>query len=110
EHLAAFQTESARFRGDLLEGEAYNVLSERDPSGAVVRRLKVVRPVPTMRLGVIVGDVVHQCRSALDNLIEQATIAHTGHRLERTEFPVFSDPIRYSQLLTKGANTGQPAQ
>jgi len=62
-----------------------------------------------LRFGILVGDVVHQARSALDNVVEQATIAHAGSPLPGTEFPVFTNPTAYRQLIGKGSKKGQPA-
>lgn len=109
EHLDTLKRETAPLRGRLHYGKDYSVFSEFDPTTRKFGlRLRVLRPAPLLRFGILVGDVVHQCRSALDNLIEQATIAHSGAALPGTEFPVFSDPSAYGQLITKGGRKGQP--
>ncbi len=100
----------APFRGDLREGDHYSVVPEFNPQTRQFHlRLHVLRPAPVLRFGVVSGDVVHQARSALDNLIEQATVTNFGSSLPATEFPVFGDPAKYGQLVTKGPKKGQPA-
>jgi hypothetical protein len=98
EHLNTLSRETAPFRGALHYGKDYTVATEFDPeTRKFALRLDVLRPVPLLRFGILVGDVVHQCRSALDNLIEEATVAYSGAALPGTEFPVFNDPIAFSQ-------------
>lgn len=106
EHLDTLKRESAPFRGALRYGEHYDVFSELDPqTRKFALRLHVIHEPPLLRYGILVGDFVHQCRSAMDNLIAQATIAHHGSALPKTEFPVFDNPADY----TRRKKNGDPA-
>lgn len=50
---------------------------------------RVLHP-PPLRLGVIVGDLVHNVRSALDHLVWQLVLANAQQPTRATQFPVCS--------------------
>lgn len=54
-----------------------------------VERFKVIKEPPT-RLGVILGDVLHNLRSALDNMIWQVTLLDGGTPDDTTQYPIAS--------------------
>lgn len=92
EHVRQLEAEITEFMTGLKQGESYDIAVEIEPEPRKeVRRLRVLTPIPALRWGILVGDIVHNARSALDHLIEQATIAHHGTPLPRTDFPVFTD-------------------
>jgi hypothetical protein len=62
----------------------------------------LVLPLPTLRWGVIVGDVVHNLRSALDNAVEELTVTHHGGPLPATAFPVFRSRRRFHETTPGG--------
>jgi len=83
---------------DWLDG-AYRYVAEIDPqSGKKHIRVKVLNPPPaTLRL--LIGDCLHNFRSALDNLAYELAVAH--HRgplphpyFKDSEFPIFKGPMK----------------
>lgn len=59
-----------------FNGNAYAVVRERHPEeGRYVFRVKVNRPIQAAGLGLILGDAVHNFRSALDHLAWQLSYA-----------------------------------
>lgn len=103
EHLHVLDNEITSFLSAFKEGEAYEIVTEIDEQERQeVRRMKVITPIPDVRWGVLTGDIVHNARSALEHVIEQATIAHHGSPLPRTDFPVFKDPLDYGRTTKKG--------
>jgi len=103
QHLQVLQDEIDGYLAHFTRGDAYEVIAEIElESRQEIHRLQVLRPFPAMRWGVLVGDVVHNARSALEHVVELATIAHSGHPLDRTEFPVFHEPTKFSARTRKG--------
>jgi hypothetical protein len=51
-----------------------------------------IHGAPPMRLGVVVGDIVHNLRSSLDHLAWQLALIRTSSPKQSTEFPIFIDP------------------
>jgi len=91
---------------DWLE-EAYRYDAELDPlSGKKHIRMKVLNPPPA-RLRPIIGDCLHNLRSALDNLAYELAVAHQGGPLpepfdRRSEFPLFGErPMRTDERKNK---------
>jgi hypothetical protein len=64
---------------------------------------------PPLRWAVIIGEIFHDLRSALDHSISDLTIAENGQPLEGTEFPIFESETDYFRLRSKGADKGKPA-
>jgi hypothetical protein len=58
---------------------------------------------------IILGEIMHNLRSALDHMITALTILEKGHALEGTEFPVFESEFDYSRVRSKGPHRGEPA-
>jgi hypothetical protein len=53
------------------------------------------------RLGVLVGDFIHNLRSALDNLV-WGLVKHRGGRpTKKTQFPIFSDEEKWDPFIAK---------
>jgi hypothetical protein len=75
-----------------LEAHPIPFRAEYDPqTGSHIARITAVpQPVPTLRWGVIIGDVIHNLRSALDHLAWE--LAHWGGRTpsdpEGVKFPI----------------------
>lgn len=90
EHLRALDREIGDAVSAFAKGEAYRIAYEVNAElGDHVFVLTDVRPLPLVRWGIMAGDVVHQARASLDNLIEALNIAHVGKPGRRTEFPVY---------------------
>ncbi|HVA08440.1 MAG TPA: hypothetical protein VNG12_17025, partial [Acidimicrobiales bacterium] len=84
EHWGALNREIRSFLGDHAIGPA----ATYDPLQRLyIFRIGTVEPLP-VRWGIVVGDIVHNTRSALDHLVTQLVIAN-GHRPGRHHaFPV----------------------
>jgi hypothetical protein len=93
-----------------VRGEMYGIAGDYDSeSGYEIHRLKELKPIPFTRWGILVGDVVHQARAALDNLVELLNIRETGHPLRKTEFPICSTKTAYLKGFKKAGNVGTKA-
>lgn len=72
----------------LAEHDFYGLATEQDRKGRLVFRAINVRPIPP-GWGVLIGDCVHNLRSALDHLM--FAICHPTPEQEHTvQFPIFS--------------------
>lgn len=92
--------------GRLQDSDAYAVYTERDPStGEVVIYGEARRAPPSLTWGVVIGDIVHNLRSALDHMVWALTVAHQpeapphtipsrgpGSEWRHTAFPVHPKP------------------
>jgi hypothetical protein len=58
--------------------------------------LRLQRPMPLV-WGVVLGEIVHDLRSALDHTIFQLTLDYTGKELERTGFPISDKADNWDQ-------------
>lgn len=84
------------FEAAIRRSEVHGITGEFDhQSGYEINRLKILKPMPAARWGILVGDVVHQARAALDDLIELLNIRTRGHALSRTTFPIYPDRNAY---------------
>ena len=90
---------------DWLDG-AYHYFSELNPqTGEKHIRVRVLNPPPaTLRL--LIGDCLHNLRSALDNLAYELAVAH--HRgplpypfFQTSEFPIFKRPMNPDERRKK---------
>lgn len=54
-------------------------------------------PAPEPSFGVVVGDVVHSLRSALDNLVYRVAWLDSGEPQERTQFPIADTPEEFAR-------------
>jgi len=59
--------------------------------------LKMRRPMP-LTWAVVLGEIVHDLRSALDHSIFQLTLDYKGQELERTGFPISDKPGNWVQM------------
>jgi hypothetical protein len=86
EHLMLLGSEIDAF----LESKPYVVEGQFEPeTHEWVERIRV-KSNPPAKLGVIVGDYVHNLRSALDHLAWQLVLLDGGTPGERTQFPITS--------------------
>ena len=51
---------------------------------------------PPLRWGILIGDVVHNLRSALDHLAWQLVLVNGCEPTRRTQFPIYCDEARFS--------------
>ena len=73
---------------------------EVNPDDGVIR-VRVKKSLP-FEWGPLIGDCIYNLRSALDHLVWATIVKHGGTPTPRTEFPIFLDPGRYSQVDKKG--------
>jgi len=91
EHLNAFERETSGFFGT----DTYRAVREGEMEGSYeIVRAAVSRggAVPVAH-GLLVGDCLHNLRSALDHLVFQLAIEHQGRVLSQTEGQAGSFPI-----------------
>ncbi len=109
EHLKTLTDEIASIEAAARRGDIHSVTGDKDSvPGYDISRLKILKPLPLARWGILVGDVVHQARAALDNLIELLNIREMGHPLPKTYFPVYKDrdTYLYGALRKNGKRSG----
>lgn len=114
---SAWQLKLARARhhiGDLsaqveefTSGGTYEAVPEPgDQPGETVYRLRMSRPIP-LHLSTIIGDALHNLRSALDCVACELARRYVGRSLtedeERTcEFPIYGDPAEVGKFFKDG--------
>ena len=94
--ISAKVERAKRHLGDLeadrrayLEADPYRAIRERDPeTDKMVVRLRIDPPIPT-KLSLILGDVAHNLRTALDYLACHLVETNRGTVTDRTAFPVW---------------------
>ena len=92
EHLQALNNEVAAF----LQVGPYEVVTEQDIPAGFLRARVVYRQEPPDLLFMLIGDVLHNLRSALDHLAW--SLAGTKAD-KKTEFPVF---LKKNEFLSRG--------
>lgn len=103
-HIADFDTEASKFFG----GYPYDVAFNPDlEDGRYGYRLWTRRPFPELRFGLIVGDVVHNLRSALDYLVAACAIAD-DRTINDTAFPIVREEAQFEGRLQKKARKAGP--
>ena len=77
--------------------ESFTVAVEKDVNtGEHVLLAKGVKDLPAC-WSVIAGEIIHNCRSALDNAIYDLTIRHAGGPVKGSEFPIFWNLDRFKR-------------
>ena len=98
-HTESLKSDIAVF----LAEKNYEVRQDLDAeTGRKTAIFHVLREVP-IEWPIIVGEIVHNLRSALDHIITDLTIAENGSPLENTEFPIFDDEIKYLSCRRNGS-------
>lgn len=83
EHINGLDVEINTF----LDSNIYRAVSEPNHDGRE-HSLKIIGPDPPLRFSVIAGEIIHHCRSALDQLIWQLVVANGGQPNRQHAFPV----------------------
>lgn len=84
EHIHELESEIQRFK----ESDPYKVVRDQEPDTEDwVFRLRVHSSLP-LRCNAIVGDIIHNLRSSLDNLAWQLVLANGGKPTKQTAFPI----------------------
>ena len=91
EHRDTLDAEVNRFR----RRQPYSIAHEQHPEGWHLFLLEV-REEPPLELGVILGDWLHNLRSALDNLAWQLVLLNGERPTKKTEFPIFANPRKFA--------------
>lgn len=68
-------------------------------TGITTLRLEVRNPLP-LKMNAILGDVLHNLRSALDHLAWQVALLNVSTPYDRTQFPIFDDGQRYANAAS----------
>jgi hypothetical protein len=80
--------------------------------GKWVHRFRMTRSIPT-DLAAIVGDAVHDMRSALDHVAHELARMHLGRlssdQESATEFTSYTNEAEFEQYLSRGVRRGQGA-
>lgn len=103
EHLAFLERERGRF----LEGIDRSVVGHFEPEERDYV-FRVASEPPPFEWGLIVGEVVHNLRSALDQMLWQLVLVRGGTPTNRTMFPIYKDPAKFKRKahrLTAGVLT-----
>ena len=104
EHVRNLDSETRSF----IEGSGYTVVINDEPkTGDRVFTVKVSSE-PSLRWGIIVGDVMHNLRSSLDHLAWQLVIANKGKPGKWTGFPIMESLEEFEAKglgKIKGAST-----
>lgn len=87
EHLEALTSETLAF----LQANPFELRGEVDKdAGRYSVRIRL-RERPPVRLGLIVGDAVHNLRAALDHLVTNLAILGGAERTGQNQFPILRD-------------------
>ena len=82
------------------------VAPKQDRKGRLPIAVELIEPIPYLDWGVIVGDFVHNLRSALDQLIFQLSLPATFPDLPSgTSFPIFNSGVRFGERQRNGQFT-----
>lgn len=61
-----------------------------------------IREQPSKRIGILIGECLHNLRSALDHLVWQLAIQNGNRPDDKSEFPIFLDPGKFSKRKKDG--------
>lgn len=86
------------------KSKPYTFRQELYPEVGEKRLIFYTIPLP-LEWSVIIGEIVHDLRSALDHAIYELTCIESGTPAYKTEFPVFEDEILYLQANKRGEPT-----
>jgi hypothetical protein len=89
-HLSSLDSEVTQFGN----GTPYPVVTDRDEAGNTVAKVLVAEQPPP-RMAAIVGDIVHNLRSALDYVAWQLVDANRGNPGKHTSYPICSTPEKF---------------
>ena len=92
QHLQSLETEV----GSWIEKRPYRVWTQFDPKSGKNLIWAEVLEQPPAEFGLIIGDCLHNLRSALDNLVYELALAHNRGRVRSniasdSGFPLFRD-------------------
>lgn len=86
------------------ESKPYIIRQELYPQAGEKRLIFHADPLP-LEWSVIIGEIVHDLRSALDHSIYELTCIENGNPLDKTEFPIFENEGLYFEVNRRGEPT-----
>lgn len=93
---------------EYLGSDPFSVLAVEDSGGDLVYRVQVNQSLPS-QLSLLLGDAIHNARSALDYLAWQLVIAGGGTPDVNTSFPIADSQEKFNSICSKklrGATIG----
>lgn len=95
-HRAREHVETLRGQlSPLSDLKSYAIASDIDSkTGDQIRRFDHVPPMPS-GIEVLIGEMLYNFRSSLDNLLWQLVLSKGNTPTTRNEFPIFKDSVRY---------------
>jgi len=67
-----------------------------EQTGECVLRVKILKS-PPIEWAILIGEVAHSLRSALDHMTWQLALSQTSTPYDKTEFPIFTDSALYNR-------------
>jgi hypothetical protein len=77
--------------GTFKRAKAYDLVLDFDPeTEETIARIKMLRTPRNPQWGLLIGDVVHNLRSALDHLVWQLVLLNDAKPIRDNQFPIYS--------------------
>jgi hypothetical protein len=92
QHIKSLQADIQAF----CHRNAHEVRHEIDPETAEKIVVYYAREDIPVTWSILIGEIAHNLRSSLDQAVYDLTIRQTGHPLEFSEFPIFTDRDRFN--------------
>jgi hypothetical protein len=100
-----------------LQDEARSLLQRNSPTIGAEHAdeqrawFVVVESCPDVppRFGVVLGEAIHNMRSALDHLIWQIVVACGNTPSQWNQFPIFDSPARFQKRVVRRRERGEPS-
>jgi hypothetical protein len=103
--IGALDSEVDSFRNN----EPYSITEHDDQETGTRYAILTVREVP-LTISARIGEILYDLRSALDHVVTDLTIAHSGQELPGTEFPIYTDRDLYFEQVRRDNRSGEPAR
>ncbi len=98
DHLNALKSEIAQF----CELNAHEVRHEADFQAGEKTLVYYARENIPLRWSIVIGEIIHNLRSALDQAVYDLTIRESGQAVELSEFPIFADKNAFLRTTRGG--------
>lgn len=110
EHIEALAAAEYEYFGQTKETRPFEVDHHFNPETNVYSFVGRITREPPARMGAIIGDIVHNLRSALDYLVWELVSAQSGdpERLGKPypQFPIYTDPTKWDPAGKKSVMRG----
>lgn len=104
EHLATMRTDIERCL------EKCSVIGKRDPDKNSLFHFVADFPAPDLSLSVIIGECLHDLRSALDHIVWQLVLRNNGSPVKENMFPICNTAAGFSGQLKRNRLHGVSVQ